>query len=462
MNYEVVVIGGGLGGLTVAALLAARGVNVCLLERQSRVGGCVASVEHPGFQFDPTFGLYRGWENGGIYDRVFSELGISAPQVKPVSPHYIVRLPDGVDIPLVTKLELFEHSLVEAFPECSEAAIEFYREVARAAQRSDLPKDGVAAHLQRCSFRFRRFIDAQLQTFVQRSSDECSYDEAVEALNLQSGFWDIEGGAQALANALAKSLKESGGALRLNSPVLRLAYGADQAPVGVDLLSGERVVATRAIVSNLTVWDTFGKLVGMSKTPPTISSQLKRLDAWGVYLVFLSLDRSAAPRLPSRRIVALTDWQENQSFDPEQTHFVFSVPSDTDARAPEGKLAVTLSAFTNAQDWFSFHEDHAAHEEQDQAMLESLWSRLHAAIPELGDSAEVIETATPQTFYDSTRRKFGMIGRPDFSIRDLTESVLPGYRNLFLVGDTVARGLGLAGVVEAASNVADSIAQKNK
>ena len=46
MTYEVVVVGGGIGGLTAAALLAARGVSVCLLERASRVGGCAANFEH--------------------------------------------------------------------------------------------------------------------------------------------------------------------------------------------------------------------------------------------------------------------------------------------------------------------------------------------------------------------------------------------------------------------------------
>ena len=35
-GYDVVVVGGGIGGLTVAALLSARGLNTCVLERQSQ------------------------------------------------------------------------------------------------------------------------------------------------------------------------------------------------------------------------------------------------------------------------------------------------------------------------------------------------------------------------------------------------------------------------------------------
>jgi hypothetical protein len=33
----------------------------------------------------------------------------------------------------------------------------------------------------------------------------------------------------------------------------------------VDLLNGERVIATKAVISNLTVWDTYGKLIGMGQ-----------------------------------------------------------------------------------------------------------------------------------------------------------------------------------------------------
>jgi phytoene dehydrogenase-like protein len=302
--------------------------------------------------------------------------------------------------------------------------------------------------------RFRRFIDVQLQTFIQSESEQCPLNHAAPALMTpRRGMWAIRGGAQALADALAESLKKSGGSLRLNAPVLRLAYGSDGLPTGVDLLSGERVAATRAIVSNLTVWDTYGKLIGLSRTPASISAQLKQMQAWGAYLLFLGMDRSAAAWLSSSRILALTDWQENRAYSPDLGQFVFAAAPPSDPRAPDNKLAVTVATFTRAEDWFTFHQDETAHEEQDQATLESVWSRLHAAMPELGDSVEVIESATPRTFYEDTRRKLGMVGRPGGSVK------IPGaesgscqtiFPNVFLVSDTNSTGLGLAGVSESA------------
>jgi prolycopene isomerase len=450
MSYEVVVVGGGIGGLTTAALLAARGVSVCLLERQPRVGGCLANFEHLDHQFEPTNGMYSGWESGGTFEGIFSELPVQPPVAERLSPSYTVRLPDNSEITISDDLQRLEADLRHSFPECADAAVAFYRELIGSANSNS----GKAPRLTDCSQRFRRFLDVQLETLTQRSSEACPDSLCLSALLApMKGLWSIRGGAQSLAAALAASIRTSGGTVKLDSPVLRLAYRSDGQPDGLDLLSGERITATRALISNLTVWDTYGKLVGMSRVPSAISSQLKQLHAWGAYQVFLSVDEEAAARLNSRRIVALTDWQTDQSYEPVDAQFVFAAASLTDPRAPSGKVAATVSTFTNTDDWFAFHDDPATFEEQDQQFLEAVWSRLHAALPELGDGVEVIETATPQTFYETTRRRLGMVGGVmGSSSAALWQTPFP---NVFIVGDTVSHGLGIEGVAQTSVQVAN-------
>jgi C-3',4' desaturase CrtD len=495
MTYEVVVVGGGIGGLTCAALLAARGASVCLLERESRAGGCAATFEHSGHRFETGAGLYASWQPGEVHERVFGELTVAPPEVRRVTPAYVVRLPDGADVRVGGGPEEFAETLRAAFPECAGAAVTFYREATRiadalhrAARRVPALADvsglrrmrliaseprlasrilsaqteKAAQHLVGTSTRFRRFLDAQLQIFAQVPSDACAYLYAAVALAQPvRGMYAVRGGGSAIADALAESIRQSGGTVRLDTPALRLAFDARGHAAGVVLLSGETVEARRAIVSNLTVWDTYGKLVGAGRTPAEVRGRLKSLRGWGAYQIFVSLDEEAARRLPSEQVIALEDWREGQAFDPEHTQLMFSAAPAWDARAPSGKRAATVSTFTDAEQWFAFHTDEAEHEEQDQRALEACWGRVHAALPELGGGAEVFETATPRTFYERTRRRLGMVGGVGQS-PEVFGANAPTHRtcvpNLFMVGDTVFPGNGVAAVTQSALIVADEIA----
>jgi C-3',4' desaturase CrtD len=493
MDFEVVVVGGGIGGLTLAALLAQRGVSVCLLERESTVGGCAAGFNKFGYNFEPGYGLFTGWEPGEIHRRVFSELPVDAPEVRSWEPAFAVRLPDESEISLAADADRFEADLSRAFPECADNAIAFYRQLTaigsalqRALQRSpdflstpkskrvfSLLREGrIAAeifqsgngstldHLHDVSPRFRRFIDGQLQALAQGSSAEVPYLRAALTLSAtRGGMFAIRGGANALANSLAGALKKSGGRIRLDTPVLRLSYNSSGAAIGVDLLSGETINASKAVVSNLTHWDTYGKLVGLNRTPAEIRKQLTTQRGWGAYLLYLALDEDAAKSLSADHILALTDWQEEQDFGPEANQLVFAAVPPWDTRAPQGKRAVTVHAFTDVDEWFTFHRDETELEAKDQQMLEECWARLHTAMPELGSSIEVIDTATPRGFYEATRRKLGMVGStvpsPDNFWLDKPshETSVP---NLFIVSDTTSPD-GIAGLTRSALGLANKL-----
>lgn len=496
MDCEVVVVGGGIGGLTVAALLAARGVDVCLLERESRVGGCVTSFEKFGYSFEPGYGLYASWQPNGIHSRVFSELPVEAPEVRLLEPGYVVRLPDQSQISLTTGTEAFEANLRDVFPECADKAVAFYRELeslsaalqrvlqrtpdllaaSRSRQAFALLSEGrigaqilssgkhtTLQHLDGVSLRFRRFVDVQLQALAQGNSAQVAYPYAALALSApRGGLFAIRGGASSLAGTLASSFKQSGGRIRLNTPVLRLSYDTTGNAAGVDLLTGETVTATKAIISNLTLWDTYGKLVGLNRTPTEIRKELKSLRSWGAYLLYLGMNHNSGTSADASHVLALTDWQDKQDYDPEGSQLFFAAAPSWDLRAPEGKRALTVHAFTDVDDWFTFHKDETELEQKDQLMLEACWQLLHTAMPELGSQVEVIDTATPRTFYDQTRRKLGMVG----GISLAPDSIWlnrPGYLttlpNLYILSDTTYPG-GIAGLTHSAFNLANQITQR--
>jgi len=51
-NFDVIVIGSGIGGLTTAAILSRAGKKVLILEQHDQCGGCCHSFTEKGFEFD--------------------------------------------------------------------------------------------------------------------------------------------------------------------------------------------------------------------------------------------------------------------------------------------------------------------------------------------------------------------------------------------------------------------------
>ncbi len=472
MTYDVVVVGAGIGGLTVAALLAKRGMNVCILERQSQVGGCIGRVQFGDLDFEPGMGIYPGWGSGEIYDQLFSELQMEIPKASLIESHYVVRF-ENQDIRLKQDADEFFDELRKVFPECADAAIEFYEQVIRINELpSERYKPGFATSVRRLwskddglqkggqvttfsaasqtSTRFHDFIDAQLRAFLHTSIDRCSLASASRALSFpRQQLYSIEGGIAILAERLAESIKSAGGSVRLNQPVLRLAYSERGEPTGVDLLSGETISARRAIVSNLTVWDTFGKLIGLNRTPPAIKSSLAKLQGRGAYVIYAAVEAPALERLPASNFLVAVHSDEEINLSGELTVSIRKPQ-------PNGSCAATIKTSTEVAPWFSYQTSETDYEQWDQSALENVWSRLHRGVPEFGSGIEVIESANPRTYYEQTRRKLGMVLGVE-SMQD--EPLSLPFPNIFIVGDTVSDGT-VTSVVNSSMRLADRLAVK--
>ncbi|WP_309712845.1 FAD-dependent oxidoreductase, partial [Pseudolysinimonas sp.] len=72
---RIIIIGGGIGGLASAALLAREGHDVVLLEQHPEFGGRAGSWERDGFRFDTGPSWYLMPE---VFDHFYKLLGTSA------------------------------------------------------------------------------------------------------------------------------------------------------------------------------------------------------------------------------------------------------------------------------------------------------------------------------------------------------------------------------------------------
>ena len=68
---SIIVVGGGIAGLTGAALLAKEGYKVTLVEAHTKLGGCAGTFKRVPYTNDVGATQVAGLEKGGIHYRLF-------------------------------------------------------------------------------------------------------------------------------------------------------------------------------------------------------------------------------------------------------------------------------------------------------------------------------------------------------------------------------------------------------
>ena len=116
VKNQVIVVGGGLGGLATACTLAARGYAVVLCDKNSWTGGKAAVYEESGFRFDmgPTILTIPA-----VLKRIFDEAGQpleSALDLVPLDPQWRSFFDDGTTLDLHADVEKMKAELEQFSP----------------------------------------------------------------------------------------------------------------------------------------------------------------------------------------------------------------------------------------------------------------------------------------------------------------------------------------------------------
>lgn len=109
---DVLIVGGGIAGLTAAAYLSRAGLRVLLCEKEPRTGGLVNSFDYQGFVFD---GGIRAIEDSGTVLPMLRQLGIEVEFLP--SPVTIGIGPDVIRLTSAESLRDYQELLTRHFPD---------------------------------------------------------------------------------------------------------------------------------------------------------------------------------------------------------------------------------------------------------------------------------------------------------------------------------------------------------
>ena len=246
-------------------------------------------------------------------------------------------------------------------------------------------------------------------------------------------------------------LQERGGAIEYKADVVeimteRAPEGEAARAVGVRLADG-REIRARAVISNATRWDTFGRLVKPADTPQSERDFLTRYKKAPSFLtIHMGIDADALPEGCDCHHILLEDWARLE--DPRGTLFV-SIPSLLDPSvAPEGKHL--FHAFTpdyvDRFEGLSPADYRAAKEEAADEVV----ARLEAIyFPGLAAASDFREVGSPKTHRRFLNREDGTYG-PIPSKRPVGLLGMPFNRTdidkLYCVGDSTFPGQGVNAV----------------
>jgi phytoene desaturase len=116
MPKRVVIVGAGPGGLASALLLAKAGLEVTIVERQSRVGGRTSAIEADGFRFDlgPTFFLFP-LSLRRIFAAIGRDVDDEIPMVR-LDPQYHLIFGGGGDLLATPQVARMEEQIARLCP----------------------------------------------------------------------------------------------------------------------------------------------------------------------------------------------------------------------------------------------------------------------------------------------------------------------------------------------------------
>lgn len=305
MKYDVIIIGGGLGGLECGYILSRSGKRVLLLERESHVGGCLYSYKRNGQSFDTGFHYVGGLGEGQVLHSIFDYLGLLKLPWRQLDTFFDKVSIGGRTFNFAQGYDAFVETMREYFP-AEYDALRTYTTMLKDAERHCF--DALIPRMEDDSYTLRMFKTGAYSWLTEHFKDpflinvlsgtSLKMELQKETLPLftfahgNASFiessWRLKGGGTLIAETLADGIRTNGGTILLRSEVEEMVETNGRLSA-VRCRNGE-VYEGESFISDVHPAVTCGWLRNCSRMRPVYRHRMEELkNTFGMFTVSLRL-----------------------------------------------------------------------------------------------------------------------------------------------------------------------------
>jgi phytoene desaturase len=486
-DFDIIIIGAGVGGLTCGALLADRGLKVLLLEKNRKVGGCCTSFRRKGFTFDVSVQSIGECHRGGRIWRLLDHLGLSEKiQFIRLEPAREYHFPDRT-IRQYSDLGSHIEHLASQFPREVKGIRGVYSIFGRLFKevmemppsldwfdtktfRSKYPlyyrwKDRT---LQDLLDQF--IVDSKLKTILSvRSSYTLLPPQWISVVAMSSlemsyfegGVYCVKGSVEGFPRLLKEKVIQLGGKVLTGQEVTRILVEGKQA-FGV-LTSDGAEYTGRAIVSNCDATLTFCKLVDTELLSPRFLSRLQGMKpSFSYYIAYLGFEGSPDEELACANNEIFSDYDLLREYGalvenklPRNPSYYLLAPSLVNPGHARKGLSTICLSFKVPYGYSRRWDDDVRND-----LSQHLLDKASEMIPNLRDRIVLMTDSTPMTIERMTNNRwgaaYGWAQYPRQAGIYRLNRVTP-IDGLYLTGHWTSPGGGISAVVASGEITADLI-----
>ncbi len=498
MNYNTIVIGAGISGLTAASLLAKSGLKVALIDSNFKPGGSCGIFKRESIIFDQGSSMLYGFGEDGFNPHRFVFNCLAEPfNVIKHELLYSVNF-KGKKIKFWPDVDKFINELSEVFPSQTKNIKKFYSDLKKLyrnvmiespvfASPDETDKKSALKQLLKHPISYIRFLsymnkstyqllsqyfdDPEIFKFFDKLTSTYCYTTVKETPAILSAIMFInnhEGGSfypagstLYLPGKLEKAIEENGGEMILEHTVTKILIDNGKAK-GVLLENGEEVIGENIIYSG-TVWNLYAKIIDQKDSMEEKRNWAKKIIPTYSSMVFYAcVGGSVIPEdtSPVEMLVGNPDAID-------ETEVTVYIPSLDDKTLCPFGTNVVIAIGPSFKKWpepgdkeYKSREYELQKEEEYNRLIKVLEKKF----PKFKDAIIHAEISTPTTIEKYTNKNWGCVAGPKQSIGQHMLNRLhtkSEWDNLFFCGESTVMGTGTPAVTVSGISAANAVLKKN-